>query len=360
MRGAVVKGMYQGSSGADDGDGRRKLVWKKKKNEEKMMRVRGIGRSSSLGSFGRGLGLRKILPQNRAERGGTLRGKVEDGDGEKNEDAQRAILAERDGRSDEKRRIRSWSPKKSEDFASGEGERDLSGNSNIRREKKAGTWRRLWHSQKPTRIDDISQSTTQSPNQQHKASGPLLSLQPSLKLLEAVERSQQKREQKIARRQARHSYRDSDDYLGVQGVNPRTGLLDSSIGTSSSEVSYPDPDRAVLAAQIKVEEQRKRVEEMKMEYENALRRRDEELRRLDWEREGRWIVRRDRSAGKRGDEGRERNGQSEMGGGKGRLRWRSGEDGWKTVEIPGLSPILQSDVGSPGERKGIRLGVNGE
>jgi hypothetical protein len=35
-------------------------------------------------------------------------------------------------------------------------------------------------------------------------------------------------------RQERHSFRESDDFTGVQGANPRTGYPDSSTGTCSS------------------------------------------------------------------------------------------------------------------------------
>jgi hypothetical protein len=131
---------------------------------------------------------------------------------------------------------------------------------------------------------------------------------------------------KRARREQRRSFRGSDDFLGVQGANPRTGFPDPSIATSSSTGDViSEPTRQ------KLEEDGRMMESARREYQAALERRERELRRLEMERERR---RKDKRVELRARMRREG-------------RWRSEGSQWNMVAEPLLSPILQSTAGSP-------------
>lgn len=175
-----------------------------------------------------------------------------------------------------------------------------------------------------------NQHLYQQSKEQGESQVPLLSGDiPELENSEMT-KTQKMFEDKKARREQRRSLRESGDFLGVQGANPRTGYWDVSSGTSSSEPSQKSEE-----TKKKLDEEAKNIEEQKQRYEEAKAKHQAELARVQSLRDNK----------KREKEKRKRM-ELKM---KQRRhgKWKLSEDGWRSVAEPELSPIVQSVVGSP-------------
>jgi len=139
---------------------------------------------------------------------------------------------------------------------------------------------------------------------------------------------------KKARRETRRSLRESGDFLGVQGANPRTGYWDVSTATSSSE-----PSQISEETRKKLDRQERDIEEQKRRYEEAQSKHQQELKRVLELRE----IKKKGKALEKELEMRLR--QRRQG------KWRLSENGWSSVAEPDLSPIVQSIAGSPSRGK---------
>ncbi|EKD15388.1 uncharacterized protein L3040_001755 [Drepanopeziza brunnea f. sp. 'multigermtubi'] len=127
-------------------------------------------------------------------------------------------------------------------------------------------------------------------------------------------------EDKRNRRQQRRSLKESGDYLGVQGANPRTGYWDVSSGSEPSEMSDE--------TKRKLDEEARKVEEQKRRYDEA-------------EAKHKWELERVLSLRAKKRKYEQRMKQRRHG------KWQLSDNGWSSVAEPELSPIVQSVVGSP-------------
>lgn len=309
-------------------------------------------RSSSFSSFGRSLS--RILPSNRKERGGTIRvmgeGKTADlpDSALKDLDASSrdvggagAVHESGGGVGADMRKTRSWSPKKSGRNYFEEGHADT-GVGVSAESRKAGTLRRFWGLCKVSRVGN-TELELEGREDEHERKGRKQSVVrnnahgtpktdvPINDDVSVLGRSQQLYEAKRSWRKERRSFQESDDFLGVQGVNPKTGYPDPSPITSSDEPSYVSEEM-----RKKLEDNERRTEATKREYAAALLRREAEIKRLMDVKEKKKKEKRERTERKR-EELRAR-----MKG-----RWRSDGDGWNMVAEPVLSPIQQSNAGTP-------------
>ncbi|KAL5316425.1 hypothetical protein ACEPPN_015472 [Leptodophora sp. 'Broadleaf-Isolate-01'] len=132
--------------------------------------------------------------------------------------------------------------------------------------------------------------------------------------------AQQMFEDKKVRREQRRSIKESGDYLGVQGANPRTGYWDVS---SSSE-----PSQMSEETKRKLDEEAREVAERKRRYEEAEMKHRVELERVQTMRENKKKMEKKMKQRRRG-------------------KWQLSENGWSSVAEPDLSPIIQSVVGTP-------------
>ncbi|KAH7391495.1 hypothetical protein BKA64DRAFT_106401 [Cadophora sp. MPI-SDFR-AT-0126] len=132
--------------------------------------------------------------------------------------------------------------------------------------------------------------------------------------------AQQIFENKKARREQRRSLKESGDYLGVQGANPRTGYWDVSSGSEPSQMSEE--------TKRKLEEEAREVAERKRRYEEAEMKHRVELERVQTMRENKKKMEKKMKQRRRG-------------------KWQLSENGWSSVAEPDLSPIIQSVVGTP-------------
>lgn len=174
----------------------------------------------------------------------------------------------------------------------------------------------------------------QQPDNEEESKAPLLSCDsPELENIEMT-KTQKMFEDKRVRREQRRSLRESGDFLGVQGANPRTGYWDVSSGTSSSE-----PSQMSEETKKKLYEQAKNIEEQKQKYEEAKAKHEAELVRVQTLREN-----------KKKDKEKRKKTELKM---KQRRhgKWKLSEDGWHSLAEPDLSPITQSVAGSPGKGK---------
>jgi predicted ribosome quality control (RQC) complex YloA/Tae2 family protein len=154
--------------------------------------------------------------------------------------------------------------------------------------------------------------------------------QPLLDVDMEISKAQRMFEDKKARRERRRSLRDSADFLGVQGANPRTGYWDVSTGTSSSEPSQMSDE-----TKRKLDQEAKDIEEKKGKWEEAQSKLEAELKRVQAIKDQ-----------KRKEKIEQKKLKVEL---KQRRhgKWRLSEDGWSSVAEPELSPIIQSLTGSP-------------
>ena len=177
----------------------------------------------------------------------------------------------------------------------------------------------------------------QHAKEQPEVQVPLLSIDiPELENIE-ITKTQQMYEDKKARRQQRRSLRESGDFLGVQGANPRTGYWDVSSGTSSSEPSQMSEETK------KLNEEARDIEEKKRKYEEAQAKHQAELSRVQSLRDN-----------KKKEKEKRKKMELKM---KERRhgKWKLSEHGWSSVAEPELSPIVQSVVGSPERGKCSQL-----
>lgn len=143
-------------------------------------------------------------------------------------------------------------------------------------------------------------------------------------------KTQQMFEDKKLLREERRSLKESGDFLGVQGANPRTGYWDVSDATTSS-----DPSQVSDETKKKLGQQVRELNKLEKAYEEAQERHQTELTRVKTLREKR---KKEKSEQKK----------IEL---KLRARrhgkWKLAENGWSSVAEPDLSPIEQSLAGSP-------------
>lgn len=145
-----------------------------------------------------------------------------------------------------------------------------------------------------------------------------------------IKNTQQIFDEKRCRREQRRSLRESGDFLGVQGANPRTGYWDLSDATSSSE-----PSQMSENTRHKLEQQARDLFEKKKQYEEAQKLQQEGLKRYQKLKE----LRKKATAEQKKVELIMR--QKRHG------KWRASENGWSSVAEPELSPIQQSVAGTP-------------
>lgn len=142
--------------------------------------------------------------------------------------------------------------------------------------------------------------------------------------------AQQLFEDKKTRREQRRSLRESGDYLGVQGANPRTGYWDVSSGSDPSQISEETKQ--------KLDEKAQEVAERKRRYEEAENKHQIELQRVQTVREDKKKMEKKMKQRRRG-------------------KWQLSENGWSSVAEPDLSPIIQSVVGTPLVGKSLNRGI---
>jgi hypothetical protein len=320
-------------------------------------------RSSSFSALSQSLS--RLMPSNRPEKGGTARPIDDESKAVNNPSLPKSLMSifvmrgranEREDDGEEMRRTKSWSPKK---IARIIDERDGQGHMPSKL-KKPSTLKRLWDLHKTVKADDGTDDFSQHPDRlrsdarelrraeqnimstsitgQHdpaKHSIPMaVDIQESVA---ALKRSQQMFKEKKARREERRSFRESDDFIGVQGVNPWTGYPDPSTGTSSSA-----GDVISESTRQKLEEDEKRMAIVSKEYKAALERRENEMRRLEMERGRKRREKKERAEKKRA----QLRARVRKDG-----RWRNDGNTWSMVTEPGLSPIVQSTAGTPTHSK---------
>lgn len=137
--------------------------------------------------------------------------------------------------------------------------------------------------------------------------------------------SQQIYEEKRARRQQRRSLKESGDFLGVQGANPRTGTWDISDSTSSEPSEMAEEVRRQLAGARETTDEEKR-------YEQVQHIQQIELLRVQALRDQKQRAKLER---KEQEKRLRRQG-----------KWQLSDNGWTSVAEPDLSPIAQSLAGT--------------
>jgi predicted ribosome quality control (RQC) complex YloA/Tae2 family protein len=144
--------------------------------------------------------------------------------------------------------------------------------------------------------------------------------QPAVEVKKAarVQRRQPALEEKKAAREQRRRFRRSEDFLGVQGANPVTGMWDISDYTSTTEQMSAE-------TQKRVDDQVKELAEAQRRYEEAQKSHQEMLQRIQALRDEK---QEEKEQKKLAEKIKRRRGE----------RWRLTENGWSTD----LSPIVQS------------------
>jgi hypothetical protein len=132
------------------------------------------------------------------------------------------------------------------------------------------------------------------------------------------QRQQPALEEKKAAREQRRRFRRSEDFLGVQGANPITGMWDISDYTSTTEQMSAE-------TQKRVDNQVKELAEAQRRYEEAQKSHQEMLQRVQALRDEK---QEEKEQKKLAEKIKRRRGE----------RWRLTENGWSTD----LSPIVQS------------------
>jgi len=132
------------------------------------------------------------------------------------------------------------------------------------------------------------------------------------------QRQQPAVEEKKITREERRRFRGSDDFLGVQGFNPRTGRWDISDYTSTTEQLSEE-------TQKRIDDQAKELAEAKRRYEEVQKSHQEMLQRVQALRDE---MEEEKEQKKLAEKMKRRRGE----------RWRLTENGWSTD----LSPIAQS------------------
>ncbi|KAB5572530.1 hypothetical protein GE09DRAFT_1217088 [Coniochaeta sp. 2T2.1] len=129
-------------------------------------------------------------------------------------------------------------------------------------------------------------------------------------------------------RRLRRSLKDSGDFLGVQGVNPQTGVMDVLTPTSSSPT-----DRTMMSAP-EPKGHSESMDDFRAEYHHGPRTRDAEeasLERLRQEQERLDKIQRKKDSIRAFQQ---------------RVRWRKDTNQWSSVAEPDLSPIADASTRS--------------
>ncbi|CAJ0549054.1 Ff.00g026670.m01.CDS01 [Fusarium sp. VM40] len=134
-------------------------------------------------------------------------------------------------------------------------------------------------------------------------------------VLEVIEA---KKKAKRKAREERNSLRESGDYLGVQGINPQTGVLDVTSDSGESILS------------VKTEQKLKKLEAQARHASSAAERKEAEIEIVK--------IHLDHDVKKLRDLERTEKGLAASATGK----WRKGTHQWSSVQEPDLSPIAQS------------------
>jgi hypothetical protein len=134
-------------------------------------------------------------------------------------------------------------------------------------------------------------------------------------ILEVIEA---KRKAKRKAREERESLRESGDYLGVQGINPQTGVLDVTSDSGESTLS------------VKTEQKLKKLEARARHASSAAERKEAEIEIVK--------IHLDHDVKKLRDLERTEKELAASATGK----WRRGTHQWSSVQEPNLSPIAQS------------------
>lgn len=126
----------------------------------------------------------------------------------------------------------------------------------------------------------------------------------------------------LTRKEQRRSLKESGDFLGVQGANPRTGYWDPSGSTSTSQLTEGTKKR--------LEDESREVDEKRRALELARLKHQADLKIVQMARDAK---RAEKDGKKKADESLR----------KRRLgRWKPDGNGWSSVLEPNLSPIVQS------------------
>jgi hypothetical protein len=134
-------------------------------------------------------------------------------------------------------------------------------------------------------------------------------------ILEVIE---SKKKAKRKAREERESLRESGDYLGVQGINPQTGVLDVTSDSGESTLS------------VKTEQKLKKLEARARHASSAAERKEAEIEIVK--------IHLDNDVKKLRDLERTEKELAVSATG----RWRRGTHQWSSVQEPDLSPIAQS------------------
>ncbi|KAF4345204.1 hypothetical protein FBEOM_845 [Fusarium beomiforme] len=133
-----------------------------------------------------------------------------------------------------------------------------------------------------------------------------------LKVLEANRKARRKA------REDRESLRESGDYLGVQGVNPQTGVLDQTSDSGESILST-ETEHKLLNLEVQAKNASSAAERKEAEIEIVKIHLDHEIAKV-----------------RRVQKEEKQLAASATG------KWRRGTNQWSSVQEPGLSPIAQS------------------
>jgi hypothetical protein len=218
--------------------------------------------------------------------------------------------------------------------------------SNAAGTRKVDALRRMFGSIKLVRgeIRNESKYSEPSSSQPPQIKAPRLEPPDTFSDEKEITKTQQIFDKKRSRREQRRSLRESGDFLGVQGANPRTGYWDISDATSSSE-----PSQMSEETKLKLDQQAKALAEQKRKYEQAQESHQKELMRVQISK----IMKKK----KKGEQKKVELKMKQRRHGK----WRLSENGWSSVVEPELSPIQQSVAGSPvaGKSKAMALNRHG-
>lgn len=137
------------------------------------------------------------------------------------------------------------------------------------------------------------------------------------------------------RREARRSFRESDDFLGVQGVNPRTGRRDISVSISmSGETIATNPSSVSENMRLYLEQRIREINELKKGYEMA-----QAKFNAEWEQyKALRVEKKEREKKEREKDRAKKRRRREA-------KWQLSETGWNTVFSPASTPVLAG----PGE-----------
>ncbi len=183
-----------------------------------------------------------------------------------------------------------------------------------------------------------SESSSPQPPQIFEHSKPYLE---SFSANTRVPKTQQIFDEKRSQKEQRRSLRESGDFLGVQGANPRTGYWDISDATSSSE-----PSQMSGETKFKLDQQARELAEQKRKYEEAQELHQRELERVQTLKNL-----------KKKEKGEQKKIELKMRQRR-RGKWKLSEHGWSSVAEPDLSPIQQSIAGTPAADECEALAAN--